>query len=149
LKLFRISDFEFGISRSALPLNFLLQLLQRAENELAPEGFFFLRSKLGIAGRADDAAGGNRAHRADFLRHRDHRADLRDWNLQFFDFFADRCAAACAGTSRRGENDAGDPGGLETRRNALTDGRRIVHSGVSAAGGVDDLMKLADHPFAF
>jgi hypothetical protein len=130
-------------------LNFLLQRLQGAENQFAPEGFFFVRSKFGIAGWTDDAAGGNGAHRPDFLRHRDHRADLRDRNLQLFDLFADRCAAACARASGRGKDNAGDSGGLEPRRDPLANVCRIVHGRVSAACRVHKLMKLADHALAF
>jgi hypothetical protein len=106
------ASFVVNCPKRIATLNLLLQFLQGAENQFAPEGFFFVRSKFGIAGWTDDAAGGNGAHRPDFLRHRDHRADLRDRNLQFFDFFADRCAAACAGASRRGEDHAGNSSGL-------------------------------------
>ncbi len=149
LRAWRLGAITFSICCFVSPLHFLLQSLQRAQDQLTPEGFFLFRRKLGIARRTDNAARRNSAHRADFLRYRDHRADLRDWNFQFFDFFADRCAAACAGASRRGENDASDSGGLEARGDPLTDVRRVVHCRVSAACRVHELMELADHAFSF
>ena len=107
------------------------------ENQLSPEFFFLLRGQLGIAGRTDDASRSDRAQRTDFFRHGDHRADLRNRNFEFFDFFTDRCAAASAGASSRGENHAGYTGRFQALGYVFTDVRRVFHGGMSAAGGVD------------
>ena len=115
---------------------------------MSPERFFLFRRQLGVAGRADNAAGGDRAQRTDFFRHGDHRADLRYRDFQFFDFFADRCAAASAGASSRGENHAGDAGRFQTLGYVFTDVRRVFDGGMGAAGGMDELVEFAEHTFA-
>ena len=79
------------------------------------------------------------------FRHRYHSTDLHHRYLQSFDFFANRCAAASAGASSRGENDAGNAGGLEPLGNVLADAGRVFHGSVGAAGGVDGFMEFADH----
>ena len=104
---------------------------------MSPEFFFLLRGQLGIAGRTDDAARSDRAQRTDLFRHGDHRADLCNRNFEFFDFFADRCAAASAGASGGSEDHASDAGRFQALRYVFTDVRRVFHGGMSAAGGVD------------
>jgi hypothetical protein len=126
-----------------------LQGLQRTENQFTPEFFFFVRRQLGTAGGAHDAAGGDGAERADFVCHRDHGADLCDGNLQLFDFFADRCPAASAGASGRGENDAGNARRFQTLGYVFTYDRGVFHGGMGAARGMDELVEFSDHTFAF
>jgi len=128
--------------------DFLLQSLQRAQYQLSSELFFFVWRQFGIARRADDAAGGNGAQRADFFGDGDHRADLRHGNFQFFDFFADRCAAASARASSRCEDHAGDAGGFQLIGDLPADLHGVLHCGVGAAGGVDELMHFTNDAFA-
>jgi hypothetical protein len=59
---------------------------------------------------------------------------LRNRNFEFFDFFTDRCAAASAGASSRGENHAGYTGRFQALGYVFTDVRGVFHCGMSAAG---------------
>jgi hypothetical protein len=146
--IFASENFNFLGCESGSSSHFFLQSLQRAQDQLPAEFFFLFRGQIGIPRRADDAAGRNRAERTDFLGHWNQGADLSDWNFQFFDFFADRCAAASARSSGRSKNHTGDAGLLEALGDVLADARGVLDGGVSAAGGMDELVDLADYAVA-
>ena len=129
-------------------LDFLLQCFKRSQDQLAPERLLLVRRQLRIPRRADDSSGRNRAEGAYFLRHGNHGADLRHRYLELLDFFADRCAAASAGASSRGEDHPRNTCSSETLGYVATDVRCIFHRGMGSARGVNDFVKLADHAFA-
>ena len=115
---------------------------------MPPKLLFLLRRQIGIPRWADDAAGSDCTEGADFLGHRNHGADLGDRNLQFFDFFADRCAAASAGASGGGEDHARDAGGFQSLSNVLAYTRGVLDGSVGAAGGMNKFVELADDMIA-
>jgi hypothetical protein len=127
--------------------DFLLQRLQCPQDQLPSELLFFFWRQFGISRRADDAAGGDGSQRADFFGDGDHRADLRHRDFQLFYFLADRCAAASAGASSRGEDHAGDAGGFELIGDLAADLHGVLHRCMGAAGGADEFMKLGKFPF--
>jgi len=130
-------------------LHFLLQRLKSSQNQFAAKRFLFFRRQVRIAGRAGDAAGGDGAERADFFGDRDHRADLRHGDFQLLYFLADRCAAASARSSRRGQDHTVDAGSFQLVGDPPADLHGVLHRGVGAAGGVDEVMQLGKLPFMF
>ena len=131
---------SFGICPNGLYSHFFLQPLQGAEDQFAPELLLFFRRQVRVAGGADDAAGGDGAERADFFSHRDHGANLRDGDLEVLDFLADRCTAASARSSGRGENHAGDACGFQSFGDLTTNEGGVLNGGVGAASGMNEIV---------
>lgn len=124
--------------------HFLLERLQCPQDQFAAKLFFFFRRQFRISRWADDAAGGDGAERADFFGDWDHRADLRHRDFQLFYLFADRCAAASAGASSRGEDHAGDAGGFQPIGDLAADLHGVLHRCMGAASGMNKFMDSAD-----
>ncbi len=122
----------------------LLENLQRLLHQLPPILLLFIGRKLWVAGGADDVAGSHGAEGSRFLGHRIMVQISRPPYIQPLDFFADRCAAASAGASGGGQNDAGHPCGLWSARRSPADASAALSAAAWCAGGVNRFMELAD-----
>src|SRR5262249_50711701 len=104
---------------------------------------------FGISSRADNTSGSDSSERTDFFRHRNHRANLGDRYIELFDFLADRCTAASAGSSGGSQNHSRYTSGFQLTRDFFADSRRVFDRGMGAARRVYEFVEFTDCSFAF
>lgn len=82
-----------------------LKRFKRLFQELTTHFFLGLSRYRGIADDVNNSISEHGTVGADHLGDRQRRGNLNGWNTGLFKFRGDRSAAACAGSSSRGEND--------------------------------------------